>query len=105
MVNMLVTINISKRWETCSQMTRGLQPRINDVGSKIVWAGCNADETAVYVLVEMKDPSFLKSFGEQKEIVAIREVGGADVSSTTPITQISNYFMGQSSDSKIKFLD
>ena len=79
-------------------MTRGLQPRINDVGSKIVWAGCNADDTEVYVLVEMKDPSFLKSFGEQEEIVAIREAGGADVSSTTPITQISNYFMGQSSN-------
>ena len=46
------------------------------------------------VLVEMKDPSFLKSFGEQQEIVAIREAGGADVSSTTPITEISNYFIG-----------
>ena len=80
--------------ETWSQMAKGLKPRMNEVGSKILWAGCNADETAVYVLVEMKDPSFLKSFGEQKEIVAIREVGGADVSSTTPITQISNYFMG-----------
>ena len=75
-------------------MAKGLEPRMNEVGSKILWAGCNADESAVYVLVEMKDPSFLKSFGEQKEIVAIREAGGADVSSTTPITQISNYFMG-----------
>ena len=103
MVNMLVTINISKGWETWSQMAKSLQPRMNEVGSKILWAGCNAEETAVYVLVEMKDPSFLKSFGEQEEIVAIREAGGADVSSTTPITQISNYFMGQSSDTKIKF--
>ena len=94
MVNMLVTINISKGWETWSQMAKSLEPRMNEVGSKIVWAGCNAEETAVYVLVEMKDPSFLKSFGEQEEIVAIREAGGADVSSTTPITQISNYFMG-----------
>ena len=75
-------------------MAKGLELRMNEVGSKILWAGCNADETAVYVLVEMKDPSFLKSFGEQDEIVAIREAGGADVSSTTPITQISNYFMG-----------
>ena len=66
---------------------------MNEVGSKILWAGSNADESAVYVLVEMKDPSFLKSFGEQEEIVAIRESGGADVSSTTPITQISNYFI------------
>ena len=94
MVNMLVTINISKGWKTWSQMAKGLEPRMNEVGSKILWAGCNADENAVYVLVEMKDPSFLKSFGEQEEIVAIREAGGADVSSTTPITQISNYFMG-----------
>ena len=67
---------------------------MNEAGSKILWAGCNEDESAVYVLVEMKDPSFLKSFGEQEEIVAIREAGGADVSSTTPITKICNYFMG-----------
>ena len=94
MVNMLVTINISKGWKTWSQMSKGLEQRMNEVGSKILWAGCNADESAVYVLVEMEDPSFLKSFGEQEEIVAIREAGGADVSSTTPIAQISNYFMG-----------
>ena len=93
-MNMLVTINISKEWETWSQMAKSLEPRMNEVGSKILWAGCNTEQTAVYVLVEMKDPSFLKSFGEQEEIVAIREAGGADVSSTTPITQISNYFMG-----------
>ena len=67
---------------------------MNKVGSKILWARCNANESAVYVLVEMKDPSFLKSFGEQQEIVAIREAGGADVSSTAPITEISNYFIG-----------
>ena len=93
MVNMLLTINISKGWNIWCQMAKGLEPRMNEVGSKILWAGCNADESAVYVLVEMKDPSFLKSFGEQQEIVAIREAGGADVSSTTPITEISNYFM------------
>ena len=57
------------------------------------WTGCDEDESAVYVLVEMKGPSFLKSFGEQQEIVAIREAGGTDVSSTTPVTEISNYFM------------
>ena len=75
-------------------MARGLDPRMNEVESKILWTGCNADEIAVYVLVEIRDPSFLKSFGKQEEIVAIREARGADVSSTTPITQISNYFMG-----------
>ena len=55
---MLVTINISKGWETWSQMAESLEPRMNEVGSKILWAGYNAEETGVYVLVEMKDPSF-----------------------------------------------
>ena len=45
-------------------MAKGLELRMNEVGSKILWAGCNADETAVNVLVEIKEPSFLKSFGE-----------------------------------------
>ena len=58
------------------------------------FSGLDVNESAVYVLVEMKDPSFLKSFGEQQEIVAIREAGGADVSSTAPITEISKYFIG-----------
>ena len=94
MVTMLVTINISRGWEVWSEMAKGLEPQMNEVGSRILWAGCNADETAVYVLVEMKDPSYIKSFGEREDIVAIRQAGGADVSSTTPIAQIGSYFMG-----------
>ena len=42
----------------------------------------------------MKDPSYVKTFGERPDIVAIREAGGADVASTTPITQIDEYFLG-----------
>ena len=94
MVTMLVTINISRGWEVWSEMAKGLEPQMNEVGSRILWAGCNADETAVYVLVEMKDPSYIKSFGEREDIVAIRQAGGADVSSTTPVAQIGSYFMG-----------
>ena len=43
MINMLVKINISKGWKTWSQMAKGLEPRMNEVGSKILRAGCNAD--------------------------------------------------------------
>ena len=94
MVTMLVTINISKVWNVWSEMAKGLEPQMNEVGSRILWAGCNADETAVYVLMEMKDPSYIKTFGEREDIVAVRQAAGADVSSTTPIAQIGNYFMG-----------
>ena len=94
MATMLVTINISKGWETWSKMANDLEPQMNEVGSKILWAGCDADETAVYVLGEAQDPSFMKTFGERPDIVAIREAAGADVSSTTTIAQIGNYFIG-----------
>ncbi|MAK18690.1 MAG: hypothetical protein CMN41_08690 [SAR116 cluster bacterium] len=91
---MLLTIKISKGWQIWSEMAKGLEPQMNEAGSRIIWAGCNADETAVYVLVEMKDPSYIKTFGEREDIVAIREAAGADVSSTTPIAQIGAYFTG-----------
>lgn len=94
MVTMLLTIKISKGWQIWSEMAKGLEPQMNEAGSRIIWAGCNADETAVYVLVEMKDPSYIKTFGEREDIVAIREAAGADVSSTTPIAQIGAYFTG-----------
>ena len=34
MVNMLVKINISKGWGTWFKMAKGLEPRMNEVGSK-----------------------------------------------------------------------
>jgi len=75
-------------------MAKSLEPQMNEQGAKIIWAGANPDETAAYVLVEMKDPSYVKSFGERPDIVAIREEGGADVSSTTPLAQIDKYYIG-----------
>ena len=36
MVNMLVTINISKGWDTWSKMAKGLEPQMNEVGSKVL---------------------------------------------------------------------
>ena len=93
MVTMLVTINISKGWNVWSEMAKGLEPQMNEVGAKMIWAGCNADETAIYALAEMQNPEQIKTFGERDDIVALREAAGADVSSTTPIAQIGKYFL------------
>ena len=43
MVRMLMTINISKGWETWSKMAKGLEPQMNEQGAKIIWAGANPD--------------------------------------------------------------
>ena len=94
MVRMLMTINISKGWKTWEEMAKGLEPQMNEVGSKILWAGANSDETAIYALVEMKDPAMIKTFGERPDIAAIRTEAGADVASTTVVSPIGNYFIG-----------
>ena len=94
MVRMLMTININKGWKTWSEMAKSLEPQMNEQGAKVIWAGANPDETAVFILVEMKDPSYVKSFGERPDIVAIREEGGADVASTTLLTQIDEDYLG-----------
>ena len=94
MVRMLMTVNISKGWKTWSEMAKSLEPEMNKVGAKMIWAGSNQDETAVYMLIEMKDPSMIKTFGERPDIAAIRENGGADVASTTVVSPIDEYFLG-----------
>tara|TARA_A100001015_G_scaffold57934_1_gene63767 strand:- start:335 stop:649 length:315 start_codon:yes stop_codon:yes gene_type:complete len=93
MVNLLVTVKISKGWKTWSEMAKSLEPQMNEVGAKMIWAGCNKDETAIYALVEMQNPEQIKTFGERADIIELRESAGADVSSTTPIAQIKNYFL------------
>ena len=94
MVTVLMTVKISKGWETWSKMAKSLEPQMNEVGAKMIWAGCNPDETAIYTLAEMQNPEQIKTFGERPDIIAIREAAGADVSSTTPIAQIGKYFLG-----------
>ena len=94
MVKLLITVKISKGWKTWSEMAKSLEPQMNEVGAKMIWAGCNQDETAIYALVEMQNPEQIKTFGERADIVELRESAGANVSSTTPIAQIGEYFLG-----------
>jgi hypothetical protein len=94
MVRMLMTINISKGFKVWSEMAKSLEPEMNKVGAKMVWAGANPDESAVFVVMEMQDPSQIKTFGERPDIAKRREEAGADVTSTTMISPIGEYFVG-----------
>ena len=70
-------------------MAKLLEPEMNKIGGKMIWAGANADESSVYVVAEMQDATHIKTFGERPDIKAIREAAGADVASTTFISLIS----------------
>ena len=63
MVRMLMTINISKGFKVWSKMAKSLEPEMNEVGAKMIWAGANPEESAVFVVMEMKDPSQIETFG------------------------------------------
>ena len=93
-MKMLVTVNISKGFARWKEMAESLNPEMEKVGVKMIWAGTNPEESKIFMVVHMEDASQMKTFGERADIVAIREAAGADVSSTTPIAQIGKYFLG-----------
>ncbi len=87
-MKMLVTVNISKGFSRWKQMAESLNPEMEKAGVKMVWAGTNPDENKIFMVVDMKDPAQMKTFGERPDIVKARTEAGADVSSTTVISPI-----------------
>ena len=94
MPSMLVTVNISTGFATRSEMAKSLQDEAGAEGAKIVRAAANPDETAVYVMMDVPNPEFMQTFGLRPDVVKAREEAGADASSTTVITPIGDYWMG-----------
>ena len=94
MPRLLVTVKISKGFKTWTEMAKSFEDEVGEKGAKMIWAAANPDETSVYVLMDVPDPEFMKTFGERLDVVKRREEAGADVSSTTVITQIGDYWLG-----------
>ena len=91
---MLVKVNISNGLKAWSEMAKSLEPEMNKVAGKMIWAGTNPDETEIYAVNEMQDPLQLKTFGERPDIEKLRKEGREDVSSMTVITQIGDHWVG-----------
>ena len=53
----------------------------------------NPDETQVYVVVEVKDPIQMKTFGDREDIAKAKEEAGAFVASTKIISSIGKDFI------------
>ena len=87
-MKMLVTVNISKGFARWKEMAKSLNPEMEKVGVKMVWAGTNTDESKIFMVVDMQDPSQMKTFGERPDVAKARADAGADVASTTVISPI-----------------
>jgi hypothetical protein len=94
MPSILVTVKISKGFKTWTEMAKSFEDEMPAEGAKIIWAGANPSETEIYVMMDVPDPEFMKTFGERPDVVKRREEAGADVSTTTVITQIGDYWLG-----------
>ncbi len=92
-MKLLVTVNISKGFETWTKMSKALAPEAEKNGMKMIWAGTNPDETQVYSVIEVQDPIQMKTFGEREDIAKAREEAGADVSSTKIISPIGKNYI------------
>ena len=94
MPSMLVTVKISKGFETWTKMAQKMEKEMGSEGAKIVWAATNPDETSVYVMMDVPNPEFMQTFGLREDVKKAREEAGADVASTTVITSIKEYWLG-----------
>ena len=92
--SILVTVKISKGFKTWTEMAKSFEDEMPAEGAKIVWAAANPDETEIYCMMDVPDPEFMKTFGERPDVKKRREDAGADVSTTTVITQIGDYWLG-----------
>ena len=63
-------------------------------GAKVIWAAANPDETSIYVMMDVPNAELMQTFGLREDIKKAREGAGADVSSTTVITPIGDYWLG-----------
>ena len=87
-MKMLVTVNISKGFDTWKAMAKSLNPEMEKAGVSMVWAGTNPDETQIFMVVEMQNAEQMKTFGEREDVAKARIEAGADIASTTIISPI-----------------
>ena len=52
---------------------------------------CQQEETRVYDLSELEDPSLLNALLEDKEIINLRTTAGVNLSSSEVLTSVSKY--------------
>ena len=63
-------------------MGNDLAPEAEKNGIKTIRLGANPDEIQVYVVVEVKDPIQMKTFGDRDDIAKAKEDAEAYVAST-----------------------
>ena len=69
-MKMLVTVNITKGFARWKEMAESLNPEMEKVGVKMIWAGTNPEESKIFMIVHMQDASQMKTFGGKDQILS-----------------------------------
>ena len=88
----LSTFRITKGFDTWLKMYKEIEPDLNELGIKILWAGTNSDETKVFDITEVKDPSKFEILVKREDITKKREDAGVELESQEVIGSISKEY-------------
>ena len=86
----LSTFKITKGYESWLKMYQEIEPDLVQLGIKILWAGTNSDETKVYDITEVKDPSKFEILTKRDDITKKRIDAGVILESQEIIDTLSN---------------
>ena len=88
----LSTFKITKGFDTWLNMYKEIRPDLEDLGIKILWAGTNADETKVFDITEVKDPSKFDVLVKREGITKKRTEAGVQLESQEVIETIEKEY-------------
>ena len=91
----LSTFKITKGFDTWLKMYKDIEPSLNELGIKILWAGTNADETKVYDVTEVKDPAVFEVLTKREDITQKRVNAGVELESQEVIETIVKDYWAQ----------
>ncbi len=85
----LSTFIITQGFDAWLKMYKEIEPDLNELGIKVLWAGTNSDETKVFDVTEVKDPSKFEVLTKRKDITQKRIDAGVELESQEVIETIT----------------
>ena len=77
----LSTFKITKGFNSWLKMYKEIEPDLEQLGIKILWAGTNSEETKVFDVTEVKDPSKFEVLTRLGHIKQKRAEAGVELES------------------------
>ncbi len=89
----LSTFKIAKGFDAWLKMYKKIEPDLNELGIKILWAGTNPKESKVYDVTEVNDPSKFEILNKREDIIKKRTDAGVVLESQEVIDKISKNYV------------